>query len=215
MFLARSIARFNSDNIEQTVDFSFCALGGLLQPIQIREEFSAFLRVLQAKSPSVILEIGTASGGSLLCLCKLAPKDALIVSIDLPEGEFGGGYPEWKAEIFMMFKKPEQTLLLLRENSHQHETKLKVENILKGRKLDCLFIDGDHSYEGVTMDFAMYSPLVKSGGVIGVHDIAPAGTPEFTGGVPRFWKEVKTTRAHSEFVFDQKQTGYGIGCLFV
>ena len=32
--------------------------------------------------------------------------------------------------------------------------------------LDLLFIDGDHSYEGVRQDYKMYSKLVRDGGLI-------------------------------------------------
>ena len=42
---------------------------------------------------------------------------------------------------------------------------------LAGRPLDVLFIDGDHSYDGVASDFAAYGPLVRQGGLIGFHDI--------------------------------------------
>jgi predicted O-methyltransferase YrrM len=49
----------------------------------------------------------------------------------------------------------------------------KIEGILKGRKVDFLFIDADHSYEGVKKDFEMYSPLVRKGGIIAFHDIIP------------------------------------------
>ncbi len=35
---------------------------------------------------------------------------------------------------------------------------------------DMIFVDGEHSYEGVTEDYNNYYPLVKSGGVIAFHD---------------------------------------------
>jgi len=41
-----------------------------------------------------------------------------------------------------------------------------VKKILAGRQVDFLFIDGDHSYEGVKKDFEMYSSLVRKGGVV-------------------------------------------------
>jgi len=37
-------------------------------------------------------------------------------------------------------------------------------------KIDLLFIDGDHSYEGVKLDFELYSKLVSPKGVIIIHD---------------------------------------------
>jgi hypothetical protein len=37
-------------------------------------------------------------------------------------------------------------------------------------KIDFLFIDGDHSYEGVKKDFDLYSKIVSENGVIMIHD---------------------------------------------
>lgn len=37
-------------------------------------------------------------------------------------------------------------------------------------KIDLLFIDGDHSYEGVKLDFELYSKLLTEKGVIIIHD---------------------------------------------
>lgn len=37
-------------------------------------------------------------------------------------------------------------------------------------KIDLLFIDGDHSYEGVKLDFELYSKLLTERGVILIHD---------------------------------------------
>ncbi len=37
-------------------------------------------------------------------------------------------------------------------------------------KIDILFIDGDHSYEGVKKDFDLYSKLLNPNGVIMIHD---------------------------------------------
>lgn len=37
-------------------------------------------------------------------------------------------------------------------------------------KIDFLFIDGDHSYEGVKLDFNLYSTILSDKGVIMIHD---------------------------------------------
>jgi 2-keto-3-deoxy-L-rhamnonate aldolase RhmA len=39
-----------------------------------------------------------------------------------------------------------------------------VKEVLGGQPLDYLFIDGDHTYEGVRKDFEMYGPLVRAAG---------------------------------------------------
>jgi predicted O-methyltransferase YrrM len=56
---------------------------------------------------------------------------------------------------------------LIQGDSHDKETLKKVSD----RKYDLLFIDGDHSFEGVKKDFEMYSPLVRKGGLVAFHDI--------------------------------------------
>jgi hypothetical protein len=37
-------------------------------------------------------------------------------------------------------------------------------------KIDLLFIDGDHSYEGVKQDFELYSQILSENGIIMIHD---------------------------------------------
>ena len=37
-------------------------------------------------------------------------------------------------------------------------------------KIDILFIDGDHSYEGVKLDFDLYSTILSDKGIIMIHD---------------------------------------------
>jgi hypothetical protein len=37
-------------------------------------------------------------------------------------------------------------------------------------KIDLLFIDGDHSYEGVKKDFELYSKILSDNGIIMIHD---------------------------------------------
>jgi hypothetical protein len=40
-------------------------------------------------------------------------------------------------------------------------------------KIDLLWIDGDHSYEGVKSDFELYSKILSDNGVIIIHDTDP------------------------------------------
>lgn len=39
-----------------------------------------------------------------------------------------------------------------------------------GAKADVLFIDGDHSYQGVLCDWLLYHKLVRKGGIVAFHD---------------------------------------------
>jgi hypothetical protein len=42
--------------------------------------------------------------------------------------------------------------------------------VMQDIKIDFLFIDGDHSYEGVKKDFELYSTLLSDKGIIVIHD---------------------------------------------
>jgi predicted O-methyltransferase YrrM len=207
------LKKFNSNTPEEVFDFISSKFLGVFAPTQIKEEFLELLKIFQKQNPKYILEIGTANGGSLFCFCKLAQDNATIISIDLPGGKFGGGYPEWKIPIYQAFAKKNQKFYLLRKDSHSQETLGEVKKILNGNQLDFLFIDGDHSYEGVKKDFEMYSPLVKKGGVIAFHDIV-FGPEENVGGVPKFWEEIKRNFQTQEIVKNWSQKGYGLGVIF-
>lgn len=185
-----------------------------VRPWQAPAELLELARIVQAQHPRTMLEIGSARGGTLFVWCQMADPQATVVSIDLPEGAFGGGYGADRVPIMHKLKQNGQKLHLLQADSHSLETLRQVEGILEANRVQFLFLDGDHSYEGVRQDFEMYSPLVAPGGIIGFHDIveAPAAT---AGEVNRFWNEVKLRFRHRELIDDKAHSGYGIGLLFV
>jgi predicted O-methyltransferase YrrM len=217
VFIVPRFRRFlNSiSGIDEAIDFafSFNYLGVLIQPTQVREEIVSLVGVVERLKPRVVLEIGTAGGGTLFLFCRASDPDAMIISIDLPGGRFGGGYPKWRIPLYKSFVKGDQKLYLIRDDSHNSKTFEEVKNILGGRMIDFLFIDGDHRYDGVKRDFEMYAPLVRSGGIIAFHDIVP-GSKESVGGVPRFWNEIKMRYKHTEIVKDWKQGSDGIGVIY-
>ena len=179
---------------------------------QKKTELRPLISLLLRRRPKVVLEIGTYRGGTLWLWCRVAARDALIISIDLPGGSFGGGYDEAQEDHFRSFTKPRQKLLLLREDSHDPTTVEKVQAALAGRPIDFLFIDGDHTYDGVRRDFEMYSPLVRAGGVVAFHDIV---TLDQGAEVSVFWNELKQ-RGYEvrEFVDSAWGPDYGIGVVF-
>jgi cephalosporin hydroxylase len=172
------------------------------------------LELVAGLRPRVVLEIGTERGGTLFLFTRVADPNAKIISLDLPDGPFGGGYPRWKVPLYKSFAKGRQKIYLLRRDSHDPRTLEEVERILGDEKVDFLFIDGDHTYEGVKSDFETYFPLVRNGGFVAFHDIVP-GHPEKVGGVPKFWSQIRRRFRHLEIVKDWNQGGFGIGVLYV
>ena len=90
----------------------------------------------------------------------------------------------------------------------------KVIAALAGRKVDFLFIDGDHTVGGVTADYNDYKEFVRPGGVIAFHDIVES-QPLPTNQVFHFWKKLREVARVEEFVVDPKQCGFGIGIMRV
>jgi len=209
-------------NLTESINFVFTYSYGLkirglnlnIRPIQIVDEIKHLMEVIEERNPKVICEIGTAAGGTLFLTTRVAQRDAKIISIDMPFGNYGYGYPPSKIPIYKSFAIENQNLFFIRADSHFSSTISKVEAIIDGLKIDYLFIDGDHSYDGVKTDFDMYSKLVKRGGIIAFHDIVPGLTSK-VGGVSKFWGEIKQHYSHKEIVKDWKQGMAGIGILFI
>jgi predicted O-methyltransferase YrrM len=197
-------------SLEDIVDQVFAYSDGFFAPIQIRSEIIDALREVQALKPKYVLEVGTAGGGSLLLWSRVADPEATIVTLDLPGGEFGGGSSELRVPLFRRLPLPTQTLHLIRGDSHSAATLELTKSYLKGHPADFLFIDADHTPEGVLADYAMYSPLVRPGGIVGFHDIAIT-RPEY--GVRALWMELKQSHETQEFLGEP--LAYGIGLLRV
>lgn len=209
--LHRESAQVRSLDDAIELAFRFRHLGIRFTPSQVREEISGFLKLLAQNPPKTVLEIGTEKGGTFFLLTRAATPDAFLVTMDLPAGQMSS-YPAWREKLYRGFAREKQRIELVRQDSHSPRTFEQVRGTLGGRKLDLLFIDGDHSYGGAKKDFELYSPLVAPGGTIAFHDIVD-GAEATVGGVPRLWRELKTSRRHLEFVKSWHQGGWGIGVL--
>jgi predicted O-methyltransferase YrrM len=185
----------------------------VLYPVQNAEEFVPFLRMLMQKPPASVLEIGTAQGGTFFMLCQAATVDACLATLDLQPPS---------ADLVRSFARSQQTVVSLEGDSKAPETRAHVDSLFPNG-LDLLFIDGDHSLEGVSADFDGYAPLVCPGGLVVFHDIVEdnlqrtgfSTTKARSGGVPQYWREFKDSSANAwvtrEFIRSWDQDGMGIG----
>jgi len=204
-------------SLEQTADFILGPGSLLVGALQRRPEILTFLKDSFPRPPAAVAEIGRAKGGTLALLCRAAAPDALIISLDLPGAIHSGPIPAfnkggWRRPLLEALAGPGQDLRLIDGDSRSAEAIALFEKALAGRKLDLLFIDGDHTYEGVKSDHERYARFVKPGGIIAFHDINP-GLEEFGVAVSRFWRETPLAGERREFIEDPRQISYGIGAL--
>jgi len=157
---------------------------------QDRDEFLHLIE--EAKGAREVLEIGTFRGGTSFLFYKLLGANVTTIDLKIP--------------IFLrliLSYKSNGKIRLIQGDSHDKETLKKVSD----RKYDLLFIDGDHSYEGIKKDFEMYSPLVREGGIVAFHDILSEE------GVFKFWSEIKNMHESQEIINNVKKKPLGIGVL--
>ena len=196
--------------LDDTVSWAIKFGGGgyyRIKTLQIPSEITALANAVKAINPKIILEIGTASGVTLLIWSSIATES--VISCDLQDMTI-------QSELFTRLAPlgSKCQISLLSGDTHSPEMKNRVEHELNGRKVDFLFIDGDHLESGVATDFNNYRHLVRPGGLIAFHDIIEK-QPLEENQVHKLWKKIKDDYSHEEFIADPGQTGFGIGIIRV
>jgi cephalosporin hydroxylase len=137
---------------------------------QEKEEITQLAKFVYELQPKVVVEIGTKFGGTFKIWNEVT--NAKTISIDLVNGIHGGVTRDDvnnRNEYFINLYGSRCNFI--EGDSHQDLTYDLLVNVLKGQKIDFLFIDGDHTYEGVKQDYEMYKELVSDNGYIAFHDI--------------------------------------------
>lgn len=207
----------NDNNIDKIVDLILSQKKKRILNLQQNKfEIIQLLKIVKKCNPKFILEIGTLDGGTLFLFSRIARKDALLISVDLPKGKIGNPksklriYSDWRIYIIKQLSYLNQRLEVIRANSHDPTTLELIRKVLDENKLDFMFVDADHSFNGVKKDYEMYSPLVKKGGLIAFHDIVPSPHGET---VNKFWEIIKKEIDFEEIIADRNQKVGGIGIL--
>jgi len=143
-----------------------------------REEIPLYTEYASRVEGGTIVEIGAGYGASALLFLAGAPLSTKVRSIDC--------------------YTPDPTALAPRDHRQPLTAKMCVQNVVGGLEalgtplpddrwylytdyshniaqrwndpIDLLYIDGDHSYEGVRRDFDDWFPYVRPGGIIFLHD---------------------------------------------
>lgn len=171
---------------------NFIATGGPLDGVAlpIGEQSAPELTWLLSKivGAGSILEIGSRGGNNLRCMAAACRPGAKLRSIELVDRE----------------DKLKGTIAWL--NEHGYDADFLVHNSQSPKAwqwahdqgpYDFVFIDGDHGYYAVLMDWMMYGPLGKW---VGFHDIHHPHGPS------QLWQEIKAAK----YVTEEIHQGYDI-----
>jgi cephalosporin hydroxylase len=162
------------------------------RPVQNPDELAWLIENVEKTNPKVIIEIGVERGGTFAIWERILPPGGRLIGLDIQNVQ---------AELDV--SKSDRKVTLLTLNSHEAATFQAMEQALNGERADFMYVDGDHGYAGVKQDFTWYSPLVRSGGLVGFHD-----TSAEINNVGRFFAEL---RAQYPNDCDERK-GYGQGC---
>lgn len=154
------------------------------------EEVAWFHNAVSVIAPKTIVEIGIKEGGNLKILSTHLQEDGLIVGLDT------------RVEIPWKMDDAKCRVARVIGDSHRSTTREELVRVLEGRPIDVLFIDGDHSMAGMLLDYHQYSPLVRSGGIIAVHDI------HYLKPVRAAWDELVGQKFESEKIDSSIGIGY-------
>ena len=134
-----------------------------------------------SRSATVLVEIGCFEGATTAALAANA-SDGRVYSIDpFFAGRAGVAYGYWIARL-ELWRKKLRNVRLIRAFSREAAPRFD-------QPVDFLFIDGDHSLQGIQRDWSDWFPKVKSGGVIAMHDCRISGNSPVELGTMQFYRE--------------------------
>lgn len=136
-------------------------------------EFGALWEHVAAGPHARVVEIGSLFGGTLWYWSHL-PNIETLLTVDLPSdwGQVAAGVREAR-ELWAGWMADRIAFIDVQADSHSPATVERVQGALDSQPIDFLFIDGDHTYEGVRADWLAWSPLVRPGGLVAFHDTWP------------------------------------------
>lgn len=185
----------NNSDIARTLHHFACQ--------QDQWEMDEVLKVIDGSGS--MLEIGSCFGGSLKQWASVMNRGATIVSVDLPYAStpaFMNSKDSLK-DVCHKISLLGANVELIFGDSHSEAI---VEAVNNFAPYDFVFIDGDHSYDGMKRDWESYGPM---GRIVGFHDI---GGP--LEDCVRCWKDIQASCGYKTREIVNGDRKYGIGLVF-
>jgi len=184
---------------------------------QVPEEITYLIAFLNKHELHNSIEIGSKLGGTYYIWCNMIYGKK--ISIDIQGGDFGGWMINdhiYLGDVYNKrneyFESTFKDAYMIDGNSQHFNTYKQVREILIDEGVDLLFLDGDHSYEGVKSDYLTYCGLVNKGGFIVFHDINDTEHHREIGcNVAKLWNELEGDKIE----FNANKHWAGIGVLRV
>lgn len=160
--LTRAARQFMKESMKAKYSYNFSWMGRML--IQYPEDVLAMQEIIWKTKPDLIIETGTAHGGSAVfyaSMLKLLGRGN-VISIDI------NVYPENKEDLA---NHPLSRLITLIEGSSINpQTIAKVKRLARRKKKVLVALDSLHSHQHVLRELELYSPLVTKGSYLVVFD---------------------------------------------
>ncbi|MBY0074708.1 class I SAM-dependent methyltransferase [Priestia aryabhattai] len=127
--------------------------------------------------PKIIVEIGIQRGATAKCILDNSPWIERYIGIDVP--------PDYKASLSILqhevpkiagecVKQDPRVDIIVKPNGSRDVVPADLPIA------DLIFIDGDHTAEGVLLDTLLARQIIRKGGIICWHDYGNATVPDVT-----------------------------------
>lgn len=182
-------------------------------------EINDFKELMAKHGCTSYLEIGARFGDTFYDVVKSMPAGSKAVAVDLVDGYWGreGSDKHLNRASAKLNEAGYDTHTIYGDSTEE----AIIEAVREHGPFDCIFIDGDHRYEGVKKDFLNYLPMAVK--IVGFHDINSEGlhnqaNPALKYGVYYLWQEIKEDFEENEcheFIKEETKRPMGIGALVI
>lgn len=151
---------FNGEPRKRGLDIYEDVFSSLLFPLQRKKELIKMIQLVRGLKPTIVGEIGCDKAGSLYHWCSSFPTVKKVIAIEFR------GIPY---RVFFEKTFPNIEFCWIHGSSYDPRSIQAVRNFIDGETIDSMFLDGDKS--AFLQDFKAYSPMIRKGGVVLMHDI--------------------------------------------
>lgn len=137
--------------------------------LAVTEAFALYTLAHRTPQGSTVVEIGSYKGKSAVVMASALVPPSRLYCID----PFNGAGAWYYSSLQGQFEDFTKNIRLTGLDHIVESIKGYSAEVAKFWKLpiDLLFIDGDHTYTGALDDLRLWTPFLKSGGILAMHDV--------------------------------------------